>query len=176
MPRRNQEARLTQILTENNLLQDGRIVKRDDTPPAVVDEIIDIAFYLEQDVSPLAAEVFDENFRSMHESFFFYGTDFTELSIEGYHTLIRFDTQQITDEGFLVLTRTDGTEERIDLTSYAEILVQYGNQHDNIHLLSGELQDYKIGNYLIHFENISIHKAENGTVVWDNTQGFVLVR
>ena len=176
VPRRNQEARLTQILTENNLLQDGRIVKRDDTPPAVVDEIIDIAFYLEQDVSPLAAEVFDENFRSMHESFFFYGTDFTELSIEGYHTLIRFDTQQITDEGFLVLTRTDGTEERIDLTSYAEILVQYGNQHDNIHLLSGELQDYKIGNYLIHFENISIHKAENGTVVWDNTQGFVLVR
>ena len=176
MPRRNQEARLTQILTENNLLQDGRIVKRDDTPPAVVDEIIDIAFYLEQDVSPLAAEVFDENFRSMHESFFFYGKDFTELSIEGYQTLIRFDTQQITDEGFLVLTRTDGTEERIDLTSYAEILVQYGNQHDNIHLLSGELQDYKIGNYLIHFENISIHKAENGTVVWDNTQGFVLVR
>ena len=176
VPRRNQEARLTQILTENNLLQDGRIVKRDDIPPAVVDEIIDIAFYLEQDVSPLAAEVFDENFRSMHESFFFYGTDFTELSIEGYHTLIRFDTQQITDEGFLVLTRTDGTEERIDLTSYAEILVQYGNQHDNIHLLSGELQDYKIGNYLIHFENISIHKAENGTVVWDNTQGFVLVR
>lgn len=176
VPRRNQEARLTQILTENNLLQDGRIVKRDDIPPAVVDEIIDIAFYLEQDVSPLATEVFDENFRSMHESFFFYGTDFTELSIEGYHTLIRFDTQQITDEGFLVLTRTDGTEERIDLTSYAEILVQYGNQHDNIHLLSGELQDYKIGNYLIHFENISIHKAENGTVVWDNTQGFVLVR
>ena len=54
--------------------------------------------------------------------------------------------------------------------------MQYGNQHDNIHLLSGELQDYKIGNYLIHFENISIHKAENGTVVWDNTQGFVLVR
>ena len=176
VPRRNQEARLTQILTENNLLQDGRIVKRDDTPPAVVDEIIDIAFYLEQDVSPLAAEVFDENFRSMHESFFFYGTDFTELSIEGYHTLIRFDTQQITDEGFLVLTRTDGTEERIDLTSYAEILVQYGNQHDNIHLLSGELQDYKIGNYLIHFENISIHKAENGTVVWDSASGFVLVR
>ena len=176
VPRRNQEARLTQILTENNLLQDGRIVKRDDTPPAVVDEIIDIAFYLEQDVSPLAAEVFDENFRSMHESFFFYGTDFTELSIEGYHTLIRFDTQQITDERFLVLTRTDGTEERIDLTSYAEILVQYGNQHDNIHLLSGELQDYKIGNYLIHFENISIHKAENGTVVWDSASGFVLVR
>ena len=176
VPRRNQEARLTQILTENNLLQDGRIVKRDDTPPAVVDEIIDIAFYLEQDVSPLAAEVFDKNFRSMHESFFFYGTDFTELSIEGYHTLICFDTQQITDEGFLVLTRTDGTEERIDLTSYTEILVQYGNQHDNIHLLSGELQDYKIGNYLIHFENISIHKAENGTVVWDNAQGFVLVR
>ena len=175
VPRRNQEARLTQILTENNLLQDGRIVKRDDTPPAVVDEIIDIAFYLEQDVSPLAAEVFDTKFNTMREFYYFHGEDFEELSIADYRTLLPFDSNNITREGFLILPRTDGTEERIDLRPYAAMLLQYGEQNEKSSL-SRELQDYETGSHLLHFDQIAISRAEDGGVVWDSASGFVLVR
>ncbi|WP_315444357.1 DUF4153 domain-containing protein [uncultured Selenomonas sp.] len=175
VPLRNQEARLTQILTENNLLQDGRIVKRDDTPPAVVDEIIDIAFYLEQDVSPLAAEVFDTKFNTMREFYYFHGEDFEELSIADYRTLLPFDSNNITREGFLILPRTDGTEERIDLRPYTAMLLQYGEQNEKSSL-SRELQDYETGSHLLHFDQIAISRAEDGGVVWDSASGFVLVR
>ena len=175
VPRRNQEARLTQILTENNLLQDGRIVKRDDTPPAVVDEIIDIAFYLEQDVSPLAAEVFDTKFNTMREFYYFHGEDFEELSIADYRTLLPFDSNNITREGFLILPRTDGTEERIDLRPYTAMLLQYGEQNEKSSL-SRELQDYETGSHLLHFDQIAISRAEDGGVIWDSASGFVLVR
>ena len=175
VPLRNQEARLTQILTENNLLQDGRIVKRDDIPPAVVDEIIDIAFYLEQDVSPLAAEVFDTKFNTMREFYYFHGEKFEELSIADYRTLLPFDSNKITHEGVLVVPRTDGTEERIDLRPYAAVLLQYGEQNEKSSL-SRELQDYETGSHLLHFDQIAISRAEDGGVVWDSASGFVLVR
>ena len=175
VPLRSQEARLSQLLTEHNLIQDGQIIKRDDTPPAVVDEIIDIAFYLEQDASPLAAEVFDTKFNAMRASFYFYGEDFEELSIAGYRTLLPFDSNKITHEGVLVVPRTDGTEERIDLNPYAHILVQYGEQNEKS-ILSKELQNYETGNYLLHFDHIAVSRAEDGGVVWDSAKGFVLIR
>ena len=175
VPLRNQEARLNQLLTEHNLLQDGQIIKRDDTPPAVVDEIIDIAFYLEQDASPLAAEVFDTKFNAMRTSFYFYGEDFEELSIAGYRTLLPFDSNNITHEGVLVVPRTDGTEERIDLHPYARILVQYGEQNEKTSL-SRELQNYETGSCLLHFDHIAVSRAEDGSVVWDSASGFVLIR
>ena len=175
VPLRSQEARLNQLLTEHNLLQDGQIIKRDDTPPAVVDEIIDIAFYLEQDASPLAAEVFDTKFNAMRTTFYFYGEDFEELSIAGYRTLLPFDSNNITHEGVLVVPRTDGTEERIDLHPYARILVQYGEQNEKTSL-SRELQNYETGSYLLHFDHIAVSRAEDGSVVWDSASGFVLIR
>lgn len=175
VPLRSQEARLNQLLTEHNLLQDGQIIKRDDTPPAVVDEIIDIAFYLEQDASPLAAEVFDTKFNAMRTSFYFYGEDFEELSIADYRTLLPFDSNNITHEGVLVVPRTNGTEERIDLHPYARILVQYGEQNEKTSL-SRELQNYETGNYLLHFDHIAVSRAEDDSVVWDSASGFVLIR
>lgn len=175
VPLRSQEARLNQLLTEHNLVQDGQIIKRDDTPPAVVDEIIDIAFYLEQDASPLAAEVFDTKFNAMRTSFYFYGKDFEELSIAGYRTLLPFDSNNITHEGVLVVPRTDGTEERIDLHPYARILVQYGEQNEKTSL-SRELQNYETDSYLLHFDHIAVSRAEDGSVVWDSASGFMLMR
>jgi len=175
VPLRSQEARLNQLLTEHNLLQDGQIIKRDDTPPAVVDEIIDIAFYLEQDASPLAAEVFDTKFNAMRTSFYFHGEDFEELSITGYRTLRPFDSNNITHEGVLVIPRTDGTEERIDLRPYAHILVQYGEQNEKSSL-SRELQNYETGSCLLHFDHIAVSRSEDGSVVWDSASGFVLIR
>ena len=175
VPLRSQEARLNQLLTEHNLLQDGQIIKRDDTPPAVVDEIIDIAFYLEQDASPLATEVFDTKFNAIRTTFYFYGEDFEELSIAGYRTLLPFDSNNITHEGVLVVPRTDGTEERIDLHPYARILVQYGEQNEKTSL-SRELQNYETGSYLLHFDHIAVSRAEDGSVVWDSASGFVLIR
>lgn len=175
VPLRSQEARLSQLLTEHSLIQDGQIIKRDDTPPAVVDEIIDIAFYLEQDASPLAAAVFDANFRHMRESFYFDSPYALELPITDYHTLIRFNTQHITRAGILVLPRTDGTEERIDLNSYARMLVAQGEQGSKA-TLDAEMQDYTMDNHLIHFDQIAISRAEDGSVVWDSASGFVLIR
>ena len=175
VPLRSQEARLSQLLTEHSLIQDGQIIKRDDTPPAVVNEIIDIAFYLEQDASPLAAEVFDANFRHMRESFYFDSPYALELPITDYHTLIRFNTQHITRAGILVLPRTDGTEERIDLNSYARMLVAHGEQGSKA-TLDAEMQDYTMDNHLIHFDQIAISRAEDGSVVWDSASGFVLIR
>lgn len=175
VPLRSQEARLSQLLTEHSLIQDGQIIKRDDTPPAVVDEIIDIAFYLEQDASPLAAAVFDANFRHMRESFYFDSPYALELPITDYHTLIRFNTQHITRTGILVLPRTDGTEERIDLNSYARMLVAHGEQGSKA-TLDAEMQDYTMDNHLIHFDQIAISRAEDGSVVWDSASGFVLIR
>ena len=175
VPLRSQEARLSQLLTEHSLIQDGQIIKRDDTPPAVVDEIIDIAFYLEQDASPLAAAVFYANFRHMRESFYFDSPYALELPITDYHTLIRFNTQHITRAGILVLPRTDGTEERIDLNSYARMLVAHGEQGSKA-TLDAEMQDYTMDNHLIHFDQIAISRAEDGSVVWDSASGFVLIR
>ena len=175
VPLRSQETRLSQLLTEHNLMQDGQIIKRDDTPPAVVDEIIDIAFYLEQDASPLAAEVFDASFRHMRESFYFDSPYALEMPITDYHTLIRFSTQHITRTGILVLPRTDGTEEHIDLTPYAHMLIAHGAQSSKA-TLDAELQTYETGNYLLHFDHIAISLAEDGGVVWDSASGFVLIR
>lgn len=139
-----------------------------------MDEIIDIAFYLEQDASPLAVEVFDTKFNAMRTSFYFYGEDFEGLSIIGYRTLLPFDSNNITHEGVLVVPRTDGTEERIDLHPYMRILVQYGEQNEKTSL-SRELQNYETGNYLLHFDHIAISRAEDGSVVLDSTSGFMLM-
>ena len=98
-----------------------------------------------------------------------------EMPIADYHTLIRFSTQHITRTGILVLPRTDGTEERIDLTPYAHILVQYGERNEKS-ILSKELQNYETGNCLLHFDHIAVSRAEDGGVVWDSAKGFVLVR
>ena len=175
VPLRNQEARLNQILTEHNLLQDGQIVKRDDLPPEVVLEIIDIAYYIGQDASPLSAAVFDANFNTMRESYYFYGAEIRELSIADYRTMIVFNANNITREGFLILPRTDGTEERIDLRPYTAILVKYGEQNEKSRL-SKEVQDYETETHLIHFNHISISRSEGGSVIWDSAEGFVLIR
>ncbi|MEQ2868733.1 MAG: DUF4153 domain-containing protein [Selenomonas noxia] len=170
VPLHNQEARLNRILTEYNLLQDGQIVKRNDTPSHVVNEIIDIAQYIGRNASPLAAAVLDADFKPIHEFFSFYGPNSWELSVVDYHTLIHFGVHNINNKSTLVLTRTDGTTERIDLRSHIEMLLQ-----NNTHT-SEKLQDYETENYLVHFENISIARDKDGSIIWNNAEGFVLIR
>lgn len=170
VPLHNQEARLNRILTEYDLLQDGQIVKRNDTPSYVVNEIIDIAQYIGRNASPLAAAVLDADFKPIHEFFSFYGPNSWELSVVDYHTLIHFGVHNINNKSTLVLTRTDGTTERIDLRSHIEMLLQ-----NNTHT-SEKLQDYETENYLVHFENISIARDKDGSIIWNNAEGFVLIR
>ena len=170
VPLHNQEARLNRILTEYDLLQDGQIVKRNDTPSHVVNEIIDIAQYIGRNASPLAAAVLDADFKPIHEFFSFYGPNSWELSVVDYHTLIHFGVHNINNKSTLVLTRTDGTTERIDLRSHIEMLLQ-----NNTHT-SEKLQDYETENYLVHFENISIARDKDGSIIWNNAEGFVLIR
>ena len=81
-----------------------------------------------------------------------------------------FDSNNITHEGVLVIPRTDGTEERIDLHPYARILIQYGEQNEKTSL-SRELQNYETGSYLLHFDHIAVSRAEDGSVVWDSASG-----
>lgn len=171
VPLRSQEARLTQILTENNLLQDGQIIKRDDTPPAVVDEIIDIAFYLEQDASPLAAQVLAANFNTHNETFSFYAKSSQEHSVAGYQRLIPFDTHNINNDGFLTLQREDGTEVRIDLSPYGTALVEYGKEHKTLPIM-----DYETDVYFICFESAVIEWGRTGIIHWVHASGFVLIR
>jgi len=38
------------------------------------------------------------------------------------------------------------------------------------------MQDYTMDNHLIHFDQIAISRAEDGSVVWDSASGFVLIR
>ena len=141
----------------------------------VIAEIFDITIYLDRDDSPLAAAVFDADFNPRNDSFYFTGTEPSELSISGYQALVYFNSDRITPDGILTLLRTDGTEERIDLRPYTAILVQYGEQNEK-NILSGELQDYEIGNCRLHFDHIAISRAEDGSVVWDSASGFVLIR
>ena len=171
VPLRNQEARLNQLLTEHNLLQDGQIIKRDDTPPAVVDEIIDIAFYLEQDASPLAAQVLAANFNTHNETFSFYAKSSQEHSVAGYQRLIPFDTHNINNDGFLTLQREDGTEVRIDLSPYGTALVEYGKEHKTLPIM-----DYETDVYFICFESAVIEWGRTGSIHWVHASGFVLIR
>lgn len=175
VPLRSQEARLSKLLTEHNLMQNGQIADSENLPPEVIAEIFDIAIYLDRDDSPLAAAVFDADFNPRNDSFYFTGTEPSELSISGYQALVYFNSDRITPDGILTLLRTDGTEERIDLRPYTAILVQYGEQNEK-NILSGELQDYEIGNCRLHFDHIAISRAEDGSVVWDSASGFVLIR
>ena len=171
VPLRNQEARLNQLLTEHNLLQDGQIIKRDNTPPAVVDEIIDIAFYLEQDASPLAAQVLAANFNTHNETFSFYAKSSQEHSVAGYQRLIPFDTHNINKDGFLTLQREDGTEVRIDLSPYGTALVEYGKEHKTLPIM-----DYETDVYFICFESAVIELGRTGIIHWVHASGFVLIR
>ena len=171
VPLRSQEARLSQLLTEHNLIQDGQIIKRDDTPPAVVDEIIDIAFYLEQDASPLAAQVLAANFNTHNETFSFYAKSSQEHSVAGYQRLIPFDTHNINNDGFLTLQREDGTEVRIDLSPYGTALVEYGKEHKALPIM-----DYETDVYFICFESAVIEWGRTGIIHWVHASGFVLIR
>jgi len=76
VPLHSQEARLSKILAEHGLLHDGQIIKSEDTPPAVIEEIADIAVYIGRDASPLAAAVLDAHLSSaslpQNHSFYFY--------------------------------------------------------------------------------------------------------
>ena len=116
VPLRNQEVRLTQILTENNLLQDGQVIKRDDLPRKTIAEIADIARYIGEDASPLAAQVLAAN----------------------------FNTHNINNDGFLTLQREDGTEVRIDLSPYGTALVEYGKEHKTLPIMDYETDVYFI--------------------------------
>lgn len=171
VPLRNQEVRLTQILTENNLLQDGQVIKRDDLPRKTIAEIADIARYIGEDASPLAAQVLAANFNTHNETFSFYAKSSQEHSVAGYQRLIPFDTHNINNDGFLTLQREDGTEVRIDLSPYGTALVEYGKEHKTLPIM-----DYETDVYFICFESAVIEWGRTGSIHWVHASGFVLIR
>lgn len=171
VPLRNQEVRLTQILTENNLLQDGQVIKRDDLPRKTIAEIADIARYIGEDASPLAAQVLAANFNTHNETFSFYAKSSQEHSVAGYQRLIPFDTHNINNDGFLTLQREDGTEVRIDLSPYGTALVEYGKEHKTLPIM-----DYETDVYFICFERAVIEWGRTGSIHWVHASGFVLIR
>ena len=171
VPLRNQEVRLTQILTENNLLQDGQVIKRDDLPRKTIAEIADIARYIGEDASPLAAQVLAANFNTHNETFSFYAKSSQEHSVAGYQRLIPFDTHNINNDGFLTLQREDGAEVRIDLSPYGTALVEYGKEHKTLPIM-----DYETDVYFICFESAVIEWGRTGSIHWVHASGFVLIR
>lgn len=171
VPLRNQEVRLTQILTENNLLQDGQVIKRDDLPRKTIAEIADIARYIGEDASPLAAQVLAANFNTHKETFSFYAKSSQEHSVAGYQRLIPFDTHNINNDGFLTLQREDGAEVRIDLSPYGTALAEYGKEHKTLPIM-----DYETDVYFICFESAVIEWDRTGSIHWVHASGFVLIR
>ena len=178
VPLHSQEERLSKILKEHNLLHDGQIIKSEDTPPAVIEEIADIAVYIGRDASPLAAAVLDAHLSSaslpQNHSFYFYDYEPKEFSLSGAHTLIFFHENHITPEGFLILPRADGHISQIDLRPYMSMLVSYGEQHPD-HILYKDLQDYETGVYDVHFSSIDITKTPDENIRLESANGFVLI-
>ena len=179
VPLHSQEARLSKILTEHDLLHDGQIIKSEDTPPAVIEEIADIALYIGRDASPLAAAVLDAHLSRaslpQNHSFYFYAYEPKEFSLSGAHTLIFFhENHNITPEGFLILPRADGHMSQIDLRPYMSMLISYGEQHPD-HILYKDLQDYETGVYDVHFSSIDITKTPDGNIRLESANGFVLI-
>ena len=179
VPLHSQETRLSQILTEHNLLQDGTFVMRDDISPDVIDEITDIACYMREDSSPLAEEILDKVWRihePRQEKHFDISFDPPgAMDIAGYSTLLQFDMRDVNPDGSLTIKRADGNEECIDLHPYAARVTDYVQEHDTV-FLPREMQEYRADDYLIHFDSVSFNRTTDGTVDWLDTNGFVLIR
>ena len=177
VPLRNQEVRLTQILTENNLIQNGKFILRDDTPPEVIEEIKDIAFYIGKESSPLAAKIIRECSGSKApEPAKRYDMHFNApdtVDIAGYQTLRRFSN--VTPEGVLTITRADGAEEHIDLAPYIERVTTYAEENHTF-ILPVELQEYEVGAYRLHFDSVHTERTQDGKVHLRSINGFILMQ
>lgn len=177
VPLRNQEARLSRILTENNLIQNGKFILRDDTPPEVIEEIKDIAFYIGKESSPLAAKIIRECSGSKApEPAKRYDMHFNApdtVDIAGYQTLRRFSN--VTPEGVLTITRADGAEEHIDLAPYIERVTTYAEENHTF-ILPVELQEYEVGAYRLHFDSVHTERTRDGKVHLRSINGFILMQ
>ena len=177
VPLRSQEARLSRILTENNLIQNGKFILRDDTPPEVIEEIKDIAFYIGKESSPLAAKIIRECSGSKApEPAKRYDMHFNApdtVDIAGYQTLCRFSN--VTPEGVLTITRADGAEEHIDLAPYIERVTTYAEENHSF-ILPVELQEYEVGAYRLHFDSVHTERTRDGKVHLRSINGFILMQ
>lgn len=177
VPLRDQEARLSRILTENNLIQNGKFILRDDTPPEVIEEIKDIAFYIGKESSPLAAKIIRECSGSKApEPAKRYDMHFNApdtVDIAGYQTLRRFSN--VTPEGVLTITRADGAEEHIDLAPYIERVTTYAEENHTF-ILPVELQEYEVGAYRLHFDSVHTERTRDGKVHLRSINGFILMQ
>ena len=179
VPLHSQEIRLSRILTENNLVQDGQFVMRDDTPPEVIEEIKDIAFYIGEESSPLAADIISESYgvkglrqTKIYDIFF---DSHEAVDITGYQTLHQFSIEDISPEGFLTIRQADNSEERIDLAPYIARVTAYAEEH-NTFTLPKELQEYEVGEYRLHFDGIYFTRTADGGINYFDTNGFALMR
>ena len=179
VPQHSQEARLSRILTENNLVQDGQFIIRDDTPPELIEEIRDIAFYIGEESSPLAADIISESYgvkglrQTKNYDISFDAREAVDVS--GYQTLRRFNRKDITPDGLLTIRRADESEELIDLTPYINRVTAYTEEH-NTFSLPKELQEYEAGDYRLHFDAIYFTRAADGGINYFDTNGFALMR
>ncbi|BEU87918.1 hypothetical protein TAMA11512_13820 [Selenomonas sp. TAMA-11512] len=177
VPLHNQEARLHRILTEYNLLKDGHVISRDDIPPDVVAKIIDIAFYMSKESSPLAKEILSESWGVNgfpREKFFHISFESLDaVDITGYSTLMPL--QDINSDGFLVIKQRDGSNAYVNLRPYADQLVQYTEEH-NTSVLPSKMQSYDHGDFRIHFYSVFFHRTADDMILWENVDGFILIR